>query len=76
MSHDDKFVTTGTVARALEVSSPTVIAWAKRGDLPVVRLANGHRIFRWRDVEALAARRAEQRAEGLALADRLEREKA
>jgi excisionase family DNA binding protein len=51
MSNELKLLTTGDVARVLDVVPPTVLAAANRGQLPVfLKTRRGQRLFRLEDV--------------------------
>jgi excisionase family DNA binding protein len=47
---DDEILSTGDVARLLDVSTKTVARWATVEGLPFMRTLGGHRRFRWADV--------------------------
>lgn len=54
-----KFTGTNGAARILKASPPTVHSLVDRGELPCERTETGRRIFRVKDVVALAEKRAE-----------------
>lgn len=59
MAHDDDLLMTPTeAAHHLGLSADAVRAMADTGRLPVLRTATGRRLFRKRDIVALALRRA------------------
>jgi excisionase family DNA binding protein len=50
----NQLLSTGDVARRLDVSSEFIRKLAREGKLPTMRTAGGQRIFRSEDVERLA----------------------
>lgn len=58
----DGFLTTGTVAQVLKISSERVRQLARMGCLCATRTTNGIRIFRAHDVEEFRKRREGRRA--------------
>jgi excisionase family DNA binding protein len=55
---DERYLTTGEVARILRVSPKTVARWAQEGRLPHLVTLGGHRRFPEEPIESLAAKLA------------------
>jgi excisionase family DNA binding protein len=60
---DETLLSTGDVARRLNVSSEFVRKLVRFGKLAATRTVGGKRIFKSRDVERLAAEREQQKRE-------------
>jgi DNA-binding transcriptional MerR regulator len=58
---DDIFLTVTEAARILNRSGESVRNYERRGILPASKTARGIRLFRQRDVEALAERQQKER---------------
>ena len=56
----ERLLNTSGAAKILAVVPDTVRLWERTGRLPALRTESGMRLFRRQDVEALAARRAQE----------------
>jgi excisionase family DNA binding protein len=52
-------LTPAEAAQVLGLTPAGIVAMATRGALPAIRTASGRRLFRRRDIERIAVRRAE-----------------
>jgi excisionase family DNA binding protein len=59
--HDTPIETTTSVARSLAVCEQTVRNLVRRGELPAIRTASGHLLFRSTDVARIAEALKERR---------------
>lgn len=53
----DRLLTTGSVARRLNISPDMVRHLERRGELPALKTTSGQRLFQLKDVEKLARAR-------------------
>ena len=60
----DDLLSPADAAKILGLTPAAIVAMAARGALPAIRTAGGRRLFWRRDVERVAASRAEERADG------------
>jgi excisionase family DNA binding protein len=64
---DEMLLTTSEAAAQLGIHPDTLRRWADKGDVPMFRLPNGNRMFRPSDIERVAHKLNEKRAQALTL---------